>query len=151
MAQKLGSALGMEIVDVQYVRAGGQRILRILIDKPGGIGIDDCERFSGPFSDALDEVDPIPEQYYLEVSSPGPDRPLKREEDFDRFRGMAVEIQLTQAIEGRRSICGTLGGMRNASVVVQEGDREWLVPFGMIRRAKLDSREPGGRGGTFRK
>src|SRR5665647_974104 len=78
---------GLELVDVEFVKEGGSWYLRIYIDKPGGIGLEDCGRLSQKIDRLLDEKDPIPQSYYLEVSSPGIERPLKKISDYNRFAG----------------------------------------------------------------
>ena len=81
-----------ELVDVEFVKEAGNWFLRVYIDKPGGITIDDCELISRALSDKLDEEDFIVESYILEVSSPGLGRPLKKEKDFVRSQGQSVEV-----------------------------------------------------------
>jgi len=87
-------SLGFELWDVEYVKEGGEKYLRAYIDKPGGITIDDCEAVSRQFSDKLDEADFIDEAYIMEVSSPGLGRTLKKDKDFERCIGRAVEVKL---------------------------------------------------------
>lgn len=91
-----------ELVDVEYKKEGSNWYLRIYIDKPGGITLDDCQKVSEQLSDKLDEVDPIKENYFLEVSSPGLDRPLKKESDFERFKGEIVEVKLYEPLNGNK-------------------------------------------------
>lgn len=150
MALRTAGALGLEVVDIQFVRAGGRQILRVLIDKPGGVGIDDCERFSEPFSRALDEADPIPEQYYLEVSSPGLDRPIKTEQDFRRFSGSAVDVALSEPMEGRRKVHATLVGIDGETIILGTAGKEWRIPRGMVRSVRLSPDDDLGGGGTRR-
>ena len=92
--------LGMELVDVEFVKEGGRWMLRVYIDKPGGIGLDDCERVSQSLDTMLDEKDPIPQTFYLEVSSPGIERPLKKLRDFQRFCGHRVNVSTYAPLEG---------------------------------------------------
>lgn len=91
-----------ELVDVEFIKEGSSWYLRIYIDKPGGITIDDCQVVSEEISDILDKEDPIPHSYFLEVSSPGLDRPLKKESDFERFKGELVEVKVFKPIEGKK-------------------------------------------------
>lgn len=109
-----------ELVDVEYVREGGNWYLRVYIDKPGGINIDDCERISRALSDLLDEKDYIEEAYILEVSSPGLGRPLKKDKDFARSIGEAVEIKLYQAKEGSKEFSGVLSAYDKDTVTIEE-------------------------------
>ena len=89
---------GFELVDVEYVKEGGNFYLRAYVDKPGGITVEDCETVSREFSDKLDEADFIDEAYIMEVSSPGLGRPLKKEKDFKRSMGEEVEIRTYRPI-----------------------------------------------------
>ena len=100
------TALGFELVDVEYVKEGGIWYLRAYIDKPGGITVDDCEAVSRQFSDILDEKDYIPDSYVFEVSSPGLGRPLKKEKDFARSVGEEVEIRTYRAIDRQKEFTG---------------------------------------------
>ena len=91
--------LGYELVDLEYKKEGPHWCLRLYIDKPGGITLDDCQEVSQRVGDVLDIKDPIPHNYFLEVSSVGLDRPLKKEEDFVRFKGRNVDLKLYRAID----------------------------------------------------
>ena len=97
-----------ELVDVEYVKEAGNWYLRGYIDKPGGITVNDCEAVSRKFSDRLDEDDFIEDSYIMEISSPGLDRPLKKEKDFARSMGKAVEIRTYRPIEKQKEFSGTL-------------------------------------------
>lgn len=97
-----------ELVDVEYNREGSNNFLRVFVDKPGGITLDDCQDISKKISDELDEKDPIKQSYYLEVSSPGLDRPLKNDKDLKRNIGKEVDVKLYKAIDGRKLIQGSL-------------------------------------------
>ena len=99
-----------ELVDVEYVKEGGNYYLRAYIDKLGGITVDDCEIVSRALSDELDKYDFIDEAYILEVSSPGLCRPLKKEKDFDRHMGEEVEVKLYRAADGVKEFSGILRG-----------------------------------------
>lgn len=115
---------GFELVDVEYVKEAGNWYLRGYIDKPGGITVNDCEAVSRRFSDCLDEKDFIEDSYIMEISSPGLDRPLKKEKDFERAMGKAVEIRTYRPIEKQKEFCGILRAYDSASVTIQEEDRE---------------------------
>jgi ribosome maturation factor RimP len=99
---------GFELVDVEYVKESGEYYLRIYIDKPEGISLAECETISRELSPILDEKDPIQENYFLEVSSPGLDRPLKKEKDFIRYKGRDVELKLYKPLNGSKQFEGTL-------------------------------------------
>ena len=108
LAQPIAEAVGCSIWDVEYVKEAGTWFLRIFIDKPGGISIEDCEAVSRPLSDKLDEADPIEGSYTLEVSSAGADRALKKPEQFRQFIGTEVEVKLYRPRDGRKEHVGIL-------------------------------------------
>ena len=137
MAAAIAEAQGVEIVDVEFVREHGRDILRVSIDKPGGVGLDDCQRLSEVLSDRLDEVDPIPGPYALEVSSPGVERPLRKRSDYQRFAGRKVQIRTFAPIDGRRNWQGTLVGCAGDEVELVVDDVHVRLPFQMIARARL--------------
>ena len=115
--------MGYELWDVEFVREGARRILRITIDKPEGINIDDCEAFHRAIDPILDEADPIDSAYYLEVSSPGVERDLKYDFHFAACEGEEVEVRLFAPDEkGRKSIKGTLVGLEDGNIVVRLAD-----------------------------
>ena len=111
---------GFELVDVEYVKEAGTWYLRGYIDKPGGITVNDCETVSRAFSDKLDEDDFIEDSYIMELSSPGLDRPLKKEKDFARSIGKLVEIRTYRPIEKQKEFCGELAAYDNNRVTIDE-------------------------------
>ena len=113
-------ANGFELVDVEYVKEAGEWYLRGYIDKPGGITVNDCETVSRAFSDKLDEEDFIDESYIMEISSPGLDRPLKKEKDFVRSMGKLIEIRTYRPIEKQKEFCGILTAYDSNSVTIDE-------------------------------
>lgn len=113
---------GFELVDVEYVKEAGNWYLRGYIDKPGGITVNDCEAVSRVFSDKLDENDLIEDSYIMEISSPGLDRPLKKEKDFERSMGKLVEIRTYRPIEKQKEFCGVLSAYDESSVTIEEED-----------------------------
>lgn len=117
-------ANGFELVDVEYVKEAGEMYLRGYIDKPGGITVNDCEVVSRAFSDKLDEHDFIEESYIMEISSPGLDRPLKKEKDFARSIGKLVEIRTYRPIEKQKEFCGVLTAYDGSSVTIDEDGAE---------------------------
>jgi ribosome maturation factor RimP len=130
-------ALGYELVDVEYAADGGRNVLRIYIDRPAGITVDDCAKVSRQLSAILDVEDPIPEQYVLEVSSPGLDRPLVKREDFERFSGQQVKVRMREAVTGRRNFKGTLVGVEGDAIVVNVDQERYSLPMAKIERARL--------------
>ncbi len=130
--------LGMELVDVEYNLEPRGWVLRIYIDKEGGVTIDDCVFASEELGRVLDVEDPIPHSYNLEVSSPGIERPLRRERDFLRFKGRKVKVRLKEKISGRRNFKGTILGYEDGNLVIEvEGSGVFRLPKGSIDRAKL--------------
>lgn len=116
---------GFELVDVEYVKEGGNFYLRAYVDKPGGITVDDCETVSREFSDKLDEADFIDEAYIMEVSSPGLGRPLKKEKDFRRSMGEEVEIRTYRPINREKEFYGILTAYDENSVTIDcEGEEK---------------------------
>ena len=118
---------GFELVDVEYVKEGGNWYLRAYIDKPGGITVDDCEVISRALSDKLDEDDFIDEAYILEVSSPGLGRPLKKEKDFARSIGQEVELRTYRAIDRQKEFTGILNAYDKSSITLEMENEEKLV------------------------
>ncbi len=110
LAQPIVDELSFELVDVEFIKEGANWYLRVYIDKTGGVAIEDCQAVSEQLSDILDETDLIKQSYILEVSSPG-ERPLKKERDFERFKGEAVEVKLYQPLNGKKIFEGKLLGL----------------------------------------
>ncbi len=116
-----------ELVDVEYVKEGGNWYLRAYIDKEGGITVDDCGLVSRRMSDLLDEKDFVEESYIFEVSSPGLGRPLKKEKDYQRSLGKEVEIRTYKAIEKEKEFYGLLKSYDETTVTIEmEEDKEMI-------------------------
>lgn len=110
---------GLELWDVEFVREGARQMLRVTIDSPDGIGIDDCERFHRIIDPLLDEADPVESSYYLEVSSPGVERELKTEAHFAACTGCEVEIKLYAPDKtGKKTHRGRLAGLRDGKILL---------------------------------
>ena len=120
-AKPIVEAQGCSLWDVEYVREGSERILRVYIDKEGGVDISDCEAISRAMDPILDEKDPIAESYTFEVSSAGLERPLKRPSDFERFMGAAINVKLYRPRNGLKEIPGILRGYEEGRVTVEAG------------------------------
>lgn len=132
------AALGCELVGIEYHPSGKHSLLRIYIDRPEGVTVDDCSAVSYQVSGLLDVEDPIPGHYTLEVSSPGLDRPLFGARDFDRFAGHEVKIRTRFPVAGQRNFRGLLQGMQGQQVVVDEQDgRRVELPLDQIEQARL--------------
>jgi ribosome maturation factor RimP len=132
---------GYELVDVEFKNELGAWILRVYIDKPGaegGVGLDDCAQVSRELSAVLDVDDAIPGHYSLEVSSPGLNRPLKKESDFARFVGKKAKIRTRHPIgESRRNFSGTLVEVAGGKVKIDVGDQVCEVPVDAVEKANL--------------
>ncbi|MCC6143515.1 MAG: ribosome maturation factor RimP, partial [Candidatus Hydrogenedentes bacterium] len=118
---------GYEVVELEYTRQGGTRVLRVFIDKDGGITLDDCAAVSQLLSPILDEADLIAESYMLEVSSPGIDRPLRKPADFDRFAGEEIRLQTYSPLEGRSRFKGVLKGIQGDLIVLDCDGRTFEI------------------------
>lgn len=127
--------MGYELVGVEF--DGHQRVLRVYIDRPEGITVDDCSAVSYQLSGLLDVEDPIPGRYQLEVSSPGMDRPLFKLEHFDRFRGEMARIQLSRPLEGRRRYKARLQGVEGQDVLLLDEETPLRIPYDLIDKARL--------------
>jgi len=110
---------GGELVDLQWRKEGPQWVLRLFLDKPNGITLDDCAYFSDRVGATLDEGDKIAKSYVLEVSSPGLDRVIKKDKDFERFAGKPVKLRLKLPESGQRRFAGVLKGLSEGKVSVQ--------------------------------
>ena len=129
LAEPIAEELGLMIYDVEFKKEGPDYYLRVFIDKEDGyITIDDCEAVSRPLSDKLDEEDPIDKAYYLEVSSPGLERVLKKQRDFDRFLESKVLVKLYQAIDGAKKFEGILKQRTETTTVIQLEEKFLEIP-----------------------
>ena len=121
IAQPVVEAHGCQLWDVEYVREGDQRFLRLYLDKEGGVDITDCEAISRAVDPILDEKDPIPESYHFEVCSAGLERALKRPSDFERFMGSNITVKLYRPRNGLKEIPCVLTGYEDGKVTVEAG------------------------------
>lgn len=126
-----------ELVDIEYSKEGGNWFLRVFIDKAGGIEIDDCGRVSEYLSQKLDEADPIPNAYFLEVSSPGAERALKKVKDFYRAVGKPVFITTYEPIDGMKEFEGKLTAYDEQTLEVEIGKRKVPIPTDKVAGARL--------------
>ena len=137
LAEPVAAQCGCEVWDVEYVREAGAWYLRVYIDKPGGVGIDDCEAVSRALDPVLDEADPVPGSYVFEVSSAGAERELKRPGDFERFIGEQVEVKHYQPIDGAKSHVGLLRGYDNGDVTVEVNGAERVFKKAQVAQVRL--------------
>ena len=115
-----GLNAGIELIEVEYVKEGSEWYLRLYIDKVGGVSLDDCQLVSESLNDILDEKDPVKGKYIFEVSSPGIDRPLKTDRDFERYKGVEVELHLYAPVENSKLFTGKLIGRENSEIIIEE-------------------------------
>lgn len=118
---------GLELVDVEYVKEGGNWFLRVFIDREGGVDLDACSRVNEQLSRLLDKKDPIPGPYFLEVSSPGAERPLKTERDLARSIGKMVAVSLYEPLAGSKKLIGRLHAADETEVKVVGHDGQMLT------------------------
>lgn len=129
--------LGYELIGLEMKVGGRDGFLRLFIDGPDGIGLDDCETVSRQVSTLLDVEDPIPGHYNLEVSSPGLDRPLTKREHFERFAGEDVKVKLRVPLDGRRNFRGALRAVVEDSIDVEVDGQSHRLPIANIAMARL--------------
>ncbi|OGQ86155.1 MAG: ribosome maturation factor [Deltaproteobacteria bacterium RIFOXYD12_FULL_56_24] len=128
---------GCELVELQFKREAPGWLLRLIIDKENGVGIDDCSRISREFAHLLEVEDPIEQAYSLEVSSPGLDRPLKTERDFVRCRGKKAKVVLREPIDGQNPCIGLIEEVNQESVTLRTDQGIIEIPFARMKRARL--------------
>jgi|SRR5680860_1611950 len=128
---------GLELVNVEYIREGAHWYLRLYIDKDGGVDMDDCSRVSHMVSEMLDQNNPIPQAYMLEVSSPGLERPLKKEADFVRFQGSLVKVHTTSTFQGYKEFSGNLIGLINDEIVLEYENKRIAIPRALAKETHL--------------
>jgi ribosome maturation factor RimP len=139
LVEPMCEAEGFELVHVEFQPEAGGRILRIYIDKPGGVTLDNCAEVSHQISDLLDVSLETVGAYNLEVSSPGVERPLGKMSDFDRFKGKSIRIKTYQPINGQKNFKGILSGLSGEMVQISVNDRTVAIPFTDIQKARLVS------------
>ncbi len=137
LASPAAAELGLEIWDVEYVREAGQWVLRVYIDKDGGVSINDCEALSKRLDPLLDEQDPIPDSYVFEVSSAGAERELKRPGDFEKFMGHTAEVRLYKSVDNSKSFIGVLAGYDNGNVTLEVGEKTYVFEKAQVAHVRL--------------
>lgn len=130
-------ALGFALWGLEFLAQGRHGLLRLYIESPGGVQVDDCARVSEQVSALLDVEEPVSGDYVLEVSSPGLDRRLFTLEQCAAYAGEEVEVRLRRPFEGQRRFRGTLRGVEGEELVVRVDEHEYLLPFGEVDRAQL--------------
>jgi len=144
LAEPIALEAGLEIIDIEHRREGRGMVLRLMIDKPGGVSMDDLTSVSRQMSDLLDaHGDAVPGAYTLEVSSPGVNRPLTRPQHFVTFVGRRLHVRTREPLGGRHSFRGMLESVGPSGIVVSSDDRQnHTIPFDMIARANYQHEFP---------
>ena len=141
LATPIFQELGLELVEIEYVKEGKSWFLRVYIDKDNGVDIEDCGLVSEKLSEKLDELDPIPQNYFLEVSSPGAERPLKKDKDFQKAIGKNVFIKTYEPIDGEKSFEGTLlefdGQHVKIEMKIKTRKKTIEIPYEKVANARL--------------
>ncbi|MCY8917260.1 ribosome maturation factor RimP [Bacillus atrophaeus] len=141
MAQPIADNLQLELVDIEFVKEGQNWFLRVFIDSDNGVDIEECAKVSELLSEKLDEADPISQNYFLEVSSPGAERPLKKKADFDRSLGKNVYIKTYEPIDGVKVFEGELAEFDGQTVTVEmtikTRKKRIDIPYEKIANARL--------------
>ncbi|MFC7061172.1 ribosome maturation factor RimP [Halobacillus seohaensis] len=133
--------MNLELVDVEYKKEGQNWFLRVFIDKQGGVDIEECGQVSEQLSEKLDETDPVDAAYFLEVSSPGAERPLKTQADFNKYVGEHIFVKLYEPIKGEKEFEGTLQSFEDETATIEirikAQKKQIEVPFNKIAKANL--------------
>ncbi|MBB5172038.1 ribosome maturation factor RimP [Texcoconibacillus texcoconensis] len=141
IAQPIVEDMGMEIVEVKYQKEGKNWFLRVYIDREGGVDLDDCTAVSERLSEELDKKDPIEGAYFLEVSSPGAERPLKKETDVEKAVGKNVYITTYAPVEGEKVFEGTLNSFDGTTLTVEMKQKQRVkqveIPYDQVASARL--------------
>lgn len=141
LVQPILEAKGLDLVDVEFIKEGPNWFLRVYIDKDGGVDIEECSEVSEALSEKLDEVDPIEQAYFLEVSSPGAERPLKNNNDIEKAVGKSVFIKTYEPIEGQKEFEGTLthfdGDNVSIEVKLKQRVQAFEIPYEKIALIRL--------------
>ncbi len=128
---------GMDIIELEFQRESSGYVLRLYVDHPDGVTLEDCSRVSRVLSDFLDVVDPIHHAYNLEVSSPGLNRPLRKPEHFERFLGSVVKVRTLEPLESRKNFKGILVEASNDEVSIECDGVVFTIPISIIDKARL--------------
>lgn len=137
--------LGFELIERELIMEAGRWVLRIYIDKEGGVTIDDCSRASRSVEDVIEIEEIVPGHYNLEMSSPGINRPLRYRKHFEKFCGSTIKLKTLHPIDGRSNYKGTLDGLDGDDILMTVDGIKYRVPFAELAKARVDSSELGVR------
>jgi ribosome maturation factor RimP len=129
--------MGFDLIEIEHFPNPKHGVLRLYIDKEGGVNVDDCSTVSRQISALIDVEDPVSGQFNLEISSPGVDRPLRRLVDFQRFAGSLVKLKTVMPLEGQRNFKGRLLEASEETVVIETDDEEISLPMTAIDKARI--------------
>lgn len=136
-AEPIVEEIGLELVEVEFVKEGAYWYLRVYIDHPGGVNHRHCEEVSYRLETILDQEEWIQHAYFFEVSSPGAERPLKKKSDYQRFQGRQIKVTTFAPIAGVKEFYGTLRGLENEQVIVESEKGITIIPLNQIASARL--------------
>jgi ribosome maturation factor RimP len=132
------AGVGFDLIEVEFGRHGTSGLLRLFIDRPGGVTVDDCAAVSRIVSARLDQIDPIESEYMLEVSSPGIARPLRRVKDFEKYAGERVKVKVVTPVDGRKNFSGVLAGISEGMVLIENDGATFRLHLENVKHANLD-------------
>jgi ribosome maturation factor RimP len=138
LARRAAEPFGLEVAWVELKRHGGSTLFRVFVDHESGVGLQDCQHVSERLGVILDVEDPIESSYTLEVSSPGLDRPLWSEKDYQRFAGRLARIKTREPLDGKRHFRGRLAGLEEDNVVLENKEERVSIPFPVIESGRLE-------------
>jgi len=137
LVEPLCDSEGLELVHIEYQREAGGRVLRLYIDRPAGVSIDDCVNVSRQLNDLLDVKLDTMGPYTLEVTSPGSERPLSKLQDYERFKGRKAKIKTRQPINEQKNFTGIIMGTSAEQIKLSSNEKTVVIPFGHIAKARL--------------
>jgi ribosome maturation factor RimP len=137
LVEPVAEDMDFELVDIEYLSERGRWVLRIYLDREGGITLEDCASFSREISDLIDVKEIVPNEYVLEVSSPGLNRPLKKEKDFVRALGKKVKIKMSRKVRGRRNFTGYLREFKDHTLYVEVDNVPLSLSYQEVEKANL--------------
>lgn len=138
IAEPVVASQGMELVDVEFIREPTGWVLRLFVDKEGGVNLDDCSLVSRELGTIIEVEDLIEQHYSLEVSSPGLTRRIKKLNDFDRFKGRHIKIKCYEAVDGSKKMVGKLLGIDGDNVILEKDAKELNISYKNIAKANLE-------------
>jgi ribosome maturation factor RimP len=138
LAESAAGQYAVEIIDIELSGSSRKPLIRVFIDKEGGVTLEDCAKFSRALSALFDVEDPVRTAYILEVSSPGLDRPLKAVKDFERSMGKLARVVTRERIENQNVFTGRIAGVKGDIIKLSENDRLIEIPFDQISKARLE-------------